>query len=809
MNNRLRLYTKSAIYLLLMAAFSIMGCNTTKHVKEGEHLLVRNNIRLKSDKVMYNRGEIKDNLTHLVGQRTNTRTFLKSVPLKLALYNLRYKKLHRRETAPSGDTTLPKSVERPVIFDSVLMQRAALNMRSYLFNQGYFYAKITDSFNLTGKKAYTYYNINAGGNYLVNRVFYDVDDSNIVRIVRNSDKLTSFQKNKNFTFSMADNEISRLTTLIRNNGYYKFTQDDIRFVLDTVDKATFRDVENPFENAINFISSARSNRKPTTDVNVIIRAAEDSTNVQYRIASVHVYPDFDTTYQQDGSMPQETIDSILFSYHDEYVHPKVLADNIYMHPGDLFSQADYDKTIIKLNELGIFQYIRIQFRESRLVKGVLDCNILLSRNKKHDFSANTEVSSGTNYQLGSSVGLSYRDKNFMKGANLLSISLNGGVELSYSDLMGKQFIDHFGLLTQYYGVNGSIDFPKFIAPVDASRFDINNLPHTIINGGTNVINRVQYFTLVNTSASFQYSWHQTPTITWDFSPAFINIIRLPHESDSFKKALDNNAFLKDSYKQTFIEGENISFTYSNIEKKSGKNYSFLKLGLEEAGGLLGAINQLGYALNDLYHVKYAQYAKFDFDARHYITLPHSVFAFRFYGGVGLPYGQSTTLPYIKQYYVGGPYSLRGWRIRSLGPGDYFNAANASNANIIDLTGDIKLEANAEYRFPITPLFAGAVKMNGVLFADAGNVWLASADSAYAGGEFKFNKLGQDIAMDLGTGTRFEIASFLTLRLDVAIPVKKPYVFTNPGGWVFDKIDLSNPSWRANNVIVNISIGYPF
>ena len=220
MNNRLRLHTKSAIYLLLVAALSIMGCNTTKHVKPGEHLLVRNNIRLKSDKVMYNRGEIKDNLAHLVGQHTNTRTFLKSVPLKLVLYNLKYKKLHRKEMASPPDTTLPKSVERPVIFDSVLMQRAALNMRSYLFNQGYFYAKITDSFSLTGKKAYTYYNINAGGNYLVNRVFYDVDDSNIVRIVRNSDKLSSFQKNKNFTFSMADNEISRLTTLIRNNGYY-------------------------------------------------------------------------------------------------------------------------------------------------------------------------------------------------------------------------------------------------------------------------------------------------------------------------------------------------------------------------------------------------------------------------------------------------------------------------------------------------------------------------------------------------------------------------------------------------------------
>ena len=800
-----RLYSLFAM-ILLLAAVSIAACNTAKHVEQGTHLLVKNNIKLHSDKIIYNKGEIKDNLSRLVVQKTNSLTFFHSVPLKLHLYNWRYKKVHALP-----DSSLPKSVERPVLFDSAQMAHTIQNMRSYLFNQGYFYARITDTYRLTDKKAYVDYNINAGGNYLINKINYDIDDSNIARIVKQDAAHTIFIKNKDFTYNMAVDELSRLTTLIRNNGYYRFSQDNIRFELDTVDKTLFRDVENPFENAINFISSARSNRKPTTDIAVIINAREDSAQIQYKLGSVHVYPDYDSSYQQDGTMPRENIDSIQFVYHDEYVHPKVLAEHIYMHPGEVFSQANYDKTIIKLNELGIFQYIRIQFRENRVNHDLLDCSIYLNRAPKHDFSTNLEVSSGTNYQLGNSAGLTFRDKNFMKGANLLMLSLNGGVELSYSDNKGKQLFDHFGLLTQYYGVNGSIDLPKFIAPIPASAFDISNVPHTIINGGSNVINRVAYFTLINTSANFQYSWHKNSSITWDFSPAFINIIRLPRETDSFKTALANNAFLKDSYKQTFIEGENISFTYSDIEKRSGKNYNYVKLSLEEAGGLLGIINQLGYALNDLYEVKYAQYVKFDFDARHYITLPHSVFAFRFYGGFGLPYGQSSTLPYIKQYYVGGPYSLRGWRIRSLGPGSHFDSSSLTNTNTIDLTGDIKLEANAEYRFPIIPLFAGTVKMNGALFTDAGNIWLAKSDSAYAGGEFALNKLGADVAMDVGAGTRFEIASFLNLRLDVAMPVKKPYMQTasNPGGWVIDKIDPWNSSWRANNIIVNISIGYPF
>ena len=230
--------------------------------------------------------------------------------------------------------------------------------------------------------------------------------------------------------------------------------------------------------------------------------------------------------------------------------------------------------------------------------------------------------------------------------------------------------------------------------------------------------------------------------------------------------------------------------------------------MEEAGALLGGINQLGVALNNLYSIQYAQYYKFDFDARHYFTLPHSVFAFRFYGGVGVPYGQSDALPYIKQYFAGGPYSLRGWRIRTLGPGSYYDITAGSNTDQIDRTGDIKLELNGEFRFPISMLFAGAVKMNGVIFGDAGNIWLAKKDPSYVGGNFDINYLGQDIAADIGGGFRFDIASFLTFRVEAAIPVKKPYVDNNYG-WVFNQIDIFNSTWRVNNLIVFASIGYPF
>jgi outer membrane protein assembly factor BamA len=800
---------KIAAYPLLIGLIALsVSCGSTKHLGDNQYLLQKNTVIIRSEKSVTSKGERKDILGKLIVQKPNTNAFdilPFNTPLKLWRYNHRYKKLH-----DLPDSLLPKSVERPVILDTSIVSRTVQNMKSYLFNQGYFYARIKDTFTYSHKKAFARYIITIGNNYLINKVNLLIDDSNVNRLVTNSMNSTALQKGKEFTYSLTDDERSRLTNLIRNNGYFKFSQENITFQIDTFDKTLFKDVESPFESAVNFIATGKVNKRQRIDIDVIIKLAEDTAAFRkYTVRSVTVYPDYKTLADlRDTTLIKKTIDGIDFKYHDDYVRAKVLFQHMYLSPGSLYSQADYNKTYSKLNELGIFQYIRIDPREDRKALNTLDYTVYLNRTKKYDFVPNTEVSSGSTYALGLSGGVNFRDRNFMHGANLLTIGVSGGVELSYNDNVGQNIPNHFSLLTKYYGANASIDFPKFLAPIASSLFDNSNLPHTIVGGGENVLVRVNYFTLVNTSVNFSYSWHQTQTITWTFSPAFINLIQLPKETDSFKKVLSTNDYLKNSYKEDFIEGENISFTYDNIVKKHGSNYSFLKLSIEEAGGLLGAVNQLGVALNDLYQIPFAQYTKFDFDGRHYFTLPHSVFAMRFYGGVGIPYGQSTALPYIKQYFAGGPYSLRGWRIRTLGPGSYYDANNINNPNQIDRTGDIKLEFNTEYRFPITPLFAGAVKMNGALFFDAGNIWLARADTSFHGGEFQVNTLAQDLAADIGAGTRFDIASFLTLRVDVAIPVKKPYSLDN-GGWVFNQIDFYNSTWRANNIIFNISIGYPF
>jgi len=803
--NRKLSFCVAILFLTVGASVLFSGCNTTKNLPDGKYLLVKNDVVLHTSREVKNRGEIKDNLIRLELQKPNSRIFLLNIPSKLNYYNFRYKKYHDKP-----DSLLPKHIERPVIFDTSLIGRTDQNMTNYLFNLGYYYTRIKDTFYVKRNKAYVTHHVYTGGSYKINNVNYNVPDTTIKNILELTRVNSNFKKGKDYSISLVDEERSRIVKEIRNNGYFHFNLENIvTFSLDTFDKSFFTTAVSPFEGAVNYLKNEAESPELKEDAEVIIRLGDDkSAFSRHTIGSVKIYPDFNSAADfTDTTLIVKSLNGDSFFYHKPYVNQGVLYNHIQITPGSYYSQDDHEKTFSQLNELGIFQYIKIIFTENPSRPFVLDCSILMSPIKKYDFLANSEVSSGTTYDLGLSGSLNVHNKNFLKGANLLTIGVNGGLEYSYNPNYGKDAFSHFQVLTQYVGLNASLDFPKFISPVGSNSFSGGNAPHTIISGGLNLIDRQDYFKMINTSFNYAYNWKKSGTITWSLSPVFFNIIRMPYETDSFTRHLQQFPFLEKSYKPNFIEGENISFTYNDIDKKKNRNYSYLRLAIEESGGLLSSLNQVGVALNNLYTINVAQYTKFDFDARHFFTFKTSSLAFRFSGGIGVPYDQSVTLPYIKQYFAGGPYSLRGWQVRTLGPGSYFDPANEGSTTI-DLTADIKLEFTGEYRFLITPLFANALKLNGALFGDAGNIWLAHKDNSFPGGDFELNTLGQSVAADAGAGLRFDFATFLTVRFDVAMPIKKPYVGTN-NGWVFNQIAFTDPTWRTNNIVLQFAIGYPF
>ncbi len=796
--------TQFSLCILLILTIIVAGCDATKHLSNDEYLLRSNNVKLQTNKGITRRGELKDNINRLIAQKPNTYLLLNQFPYKVWAYNLRYDKYKNDSEAVEKN----KLIEAPVVFDSTQVRRSVTNIKSYLFNQGYFYPNVTDTVTYKDKKASVTYDINTGTNFLIGKVTIDADDSTIATIVRRNMEESNLKDGQPFAMSLLEQERSRLANVLREHGYYRFTQENIvDFSLDTFNKDLVRNVYNPFETAINFLTAQKKSENPTLDVKIVIRSDnKDVVYKRYAINKILVFPDFnDRSDIRDSTLLQSEINDVTFRYHRRFVKEKVLLKHIFFEHDKPFSQTDYDATINKLNQLGVFQTIRIflvndSTRTDDTSRRYLNAYIIMSPSKKFDITWSVELSTGTTYVLGGMPTVSFRDFNLAKGANLLTVSASVGLESTYNTDVGDNFFQHFSLLTKTYALNASVDFPKFLAPF-GGKFTKRNIPRTVIGFGTSLLDRVNYFTLTNTVANFTYNWRETSTNNWELSPAFMNIIRLPNVSDSFQRRLEGNDFLKNSYRETFIEGENISFTYSNQLDKHGGSYSYARIALEEAGGLVGLLSNTG-----INKFNFSQYLRIDFDARRYINRRHAQIAFRFYGGVGIPYNQSNTLPYIKQYFVGGAYSIRGWRIRTLGPGSYYNPDDQNTNSFIDRTGDLKLELNGEYRFDVIQLFSGGIKMRGALFADAGNIWLMKESSAYPGGAFHLSNLWNDVALSTGAGVRFDLAGFFIIRFDGAFPIKRPYnSIYDYGGWT----GPFNGSWGISDVVLNIAVGYPF
>jgi outer membrane protein assembly factor BamA len=803
MNFRLTIFNILTFSLFIVLFFS--SCNSTKHLSENQYLLRKNSININTNNRFLKKSDLIDQLQSFIIQKPNS--YFPSIglgisfPVKLYLYNFRYKKY-----AKDSNSLFIKNriVEKPVIFDSSLKNKSKNNIAKYLYNNGYFYASISDSTYFRNQKAYVHYNIETGKKYQINQFAFDIDDTSIAKIIANNVNLFPIQPNKDFSMSLLDEQRSFITNLLRNNGYFFFTNSNISFLLDTlqIDSKT-KKRENLLFKSLN-ITSADKNYP--INISLIVRNNDDPRSyTTYSIGDIKVYMDFESNADfTDSSLFHIEYENIHFYYHNYYVNKNVIHKHLFLDKGTYFKQDNYDQTINKLNDLGVFKYIRI-FIDADTSKGNrnLNCTIVLSPTQKYDLSFNVELSNATTYSLGSALNFNIKNRNVLKGANLLSANLTGGYEYSYNNNLSPKFLEKFYLLSR--NISGNINFilPKFILPFPIKGASKSNQPTTTLTIGSSLQDRINYFKLNNTVFSINYNWHETEKKQWNVVPAFMNFVSLPYTSDSFKNRLATNSFLERSYQEAFIEGERINFIYSNQIRNKKTDLFYLKLGIEEAGGLVSGLSKLGVLNKDL---KFAQYVKFDLEAIKYINYKKSMWAFRSIIGVGMPYGNSSTLPYIKQYFVGGPYSLRGWRARQLGPGAYVSF-DSTNAQFIDRTGDIKFECNAEYRYDILQLFGGTIKMNGAIFTDAGNIWM-SRSSEKPNTQFLFSQAFNNLAISSGTGIRLDFAGFVILRFDAAFPIKQASPNTL-NTWQIKNIDIFNPTWRANNLIFNFAIGYPF
>jgi len=377
--------------------------------------------------------------------------------------------------------------------------------------------------------------------------------------------------------------------------------------------------------------------------------------------------------------------------------------------------------------------------------------------------------------------------------------LKAGLEAQ--QLVGTEEIEENGksvFNTTEFGVTASLHFPRFLSPFTPRTFARDYMPSTSISVGFNSQIRYYYSRYIST-ASYSYDWKSNNRLGQTFSPLYLNSVKIANINPAFQAYLDTELSQrkKAQYTSHLLLGFRYSLTYNTQKINQSGSFFYLKADLETSGNLLSLLNNTklitknedGYY--EIFGIRYAQYVRGSFDFRQHIDLGRdNWFVTRQFIGIGIPYGNSQDLPFERSFYAGGANGLRGWLYRTVGPGGY-----VPGGKDIEKIGDIQLELNAEYRFPIYNIFKGAV------FVDAGNVWTYQPIETMPNAEFKFDTFYNQLAFDAGFGLRLDV-SFLILRFDLAYALRNPYPNSSGSYWRFD-------NKLRNNLKLQVGIGYPF
>ena len=725
-------------------------------------------------------------------------------------------------------------ITRPPVFDTNAVFQSASNMRTSLRNIGYYNPQVTYTFDTVIKKGgeqkrvITNYDVVTGKRTLVDTLAYLFDKPELKDLALSTIKESFLQPNTPVSKSAIQQETNRLVNLYRNNGYYKFTADEIRVTGDTTIEALTNVSEDPFEQ-LRLLAEANQKRdKPTIRLGFQLNNSPDSTNLQkYYINNIYILPDYIPGDQYtDTSFHERILKTFTAKYHQKLFRTHVLRSSLAIQKGDEFRQDDYFKTINNFYKMGVWESPSIDIIEKKDTN-LLDMVVKLIPLKRYGFEGNIELSYSANNAtnnlsattgnlLGVSANLSVTDRNLAKSAIRMTNSIKVGVEFNTSHRNSFGTFINSNQITY----SNNLLFPKFIFPFNV--WNKKNLltKQSFINSNVSLINRVDFFNQQIFSTGYGFNWTNSEKHLWSFKLFNFDYRRLYNRSESFDSTLRANPFLRYSFNTALVMGSSLSYNEVYANPKNPKLIRTIKANLEESGLPYGLLKRRDKnPQNGNFFNKYLkEFVKIDGEYTYTINHPKSAIAFRAFAGVGIPISKSdTTLPFFKQYFGGGPNSMRGWPVRGIGVGGQSLAAY-NNRLFNDRTGDIQLEGNAEYRFNVAPLFSNAILFKMALFADVGNIWNfenTRPDGGYDTTQFKFQNLYKQLGFASGVGFRFDFNYFL-LRFDVGFRFKRPDVLKNDG-WQIPAINFrnlfgtsaANRQWRYENFNATIGIDYPF
>jgi outer membrane protein insertion porin family len=745
----------------VIVIFSLASCSNTKNLPAGDALYTGASVKIKNDIAAKKKKALQEDLTGLTRPKPNS-TFL-GMRLKLSFFNM------------AGDPNKGGFIrkffrnigEPPVLLSDVNLENNSKVLRNYLENKGYFHAAVSGDTTVKNKRAHATYTVQAGSLYTVKEIVFPHDTTNQLGMaIKNTESKTLLKTGAPFDLALIKSERTRIDAALKEVGYYFFSPDYILVDADST-------IGN---NMVNLYVTVKTNtplaaRKP------------------YTINEIYVYSNYTlATAAIDTSHTDEVF------YNGYYVidKDKKFKPNLFEHvmqfrPNDLYNRKEHNLALNRLINLGVYKFVKNRF-EVDPYTDELNTFYYLTPLPKKTLRAEASANTKSNNNAGSVVSFSWRNKNLLRGAELFAVNAYVGSEVQIS---GRQK----GFNTNKLGGEVSITVPKFIIPFFIFNTNGAYVPKSYARIGYDLLNRTKLYTLNSFRADLGYTWKPNVRKEYQYNPISINYVQPLNVTQRYNDSIKTDFTLKKAIEKQFIIGSNATYSYNEIiDDPRGRGW-FVTTNLDLSGNVMGLIKHPDLKNGDtikIFGAPYAQYVKTEVDARIYARLGvKTIWANRVDAGVGFPYGNSYQLPFIKQFFIGGTNSLRGFRSRTLGPGTY-RPANADSTNFYpDQSGDMKLELNTELRQKFSGIFEGAV------FIEAGNIWLKNKDASKPGAEFTSKFLSQ-LAVDAGIGVRFDM-QILLLRFDAAVPLRKPW---QPAGQ-----RATNFSW--SNLVFNFAIGYPF
>ena len=761
----------------------LISCNTTKHVPEGQYLLNK----VKIDVSEGNDGKFNKKELHNYLRQTPNHEILGGAKFQLSIYNLSGK-----DSTKWYNKWLRRLGQAPVIYDPELTAASANQLKLALVNQGYMDTEVSVDTVTDGKKIEVDYHIAPGEPHYIAGITYNIPDDSLRNIIMNDSSEFILHNGALFNRNDMEEERTKIATRLREKGYFGFNKEYITYTADTTENNKAVDL------TLNVMPPYENNR-----------IAGYTRHRPFYIRSIYVITDYDpmkrhdlSEYQQEDTVTHKGINIL---YGDEhYLRASIIDDNCFIKIGEKYNSADVDRTYQSLGRLGILKYVNIAFEQAGEHDGKLwlDSYILLTKAKPQSVSVSLE---GTNSEgdLGFGVETTYQHRNIAKGSELLTAKLGINYESISSDISGlvnNRYAEYSGEV--------NINFPKFIFPFLKKSFRQKIRANTEFGTTFSYQERPEY-TRVIAGAGWKYKWtEQGSMISHTFDLLDINYVYLPQITDSFLDEIaPDNPLLRYSYEDHFIMRTGYSFYYTNKKATHGiGNFVYqpdiytIRAGIETAGNILNLFshitNQKKDPQADAYKVlgiQYSQYVKLnaDYSINHSFDRRNSL-VFHAGAGVAVPYGNTTILPFEKRFYSGGANSVRGWSVRTLGPGSY--NSNNSVSSFMEQCGDIRLDLNLEYRARLFWVFELAA------FIDAGNIWTIRSYENQPGGVFKFNEFYKQIAVAYGLGLRMNFNYFL-LRLDCGMKAVNPAEGQ-------ERFPLIHPDF-GRDFALHFSVGYPF